>query len=271
MLTKAIVQSSTPMVLDIESADPDEILICTSISGLSRAGATLFTGEFAREGGYYQGRRAKVRTPVFNFKINPDYANDVEVSDVREMLYRQFMDPHADSDAVQVTLEDDRKPDRYFIGYTEDIEADLFEKEIRASVSMYCTDAYLRSTEEVSGSHPMGWFVSPISYEGSADTGLEMEFKILAYTNQLTIVNNGETMILDGDFNTNDVVSINTVEGSRMIQLNGDDVMVRLRAGADDWIQLKQAANALNMYGVTPGDGKAVLTSYSYRAAWWGI
>jgi hypothetical protein len=270
MLTQAIVQSSTPMVLDIESVDPDEILICTSISGLSRAGATLFTGEFARAGGYYQGRRPKARNPVMNFKLNPDYVNDIEVSDVREMLYRQFMDPHADSDAVQVTLIDDRKPDRYFIGYTEDIEADMFEKEIKASVSMFCTDPFLRSAAETTESNVGGWFTYPIAYEGSADTGLEMDFKILGSTNQLTIVNNAEEMILDGAFVAGDVVSINTSEGSRKVQLNDEDVMVRLRSGSD-WIQLKQASNTLTMYGSALGDGKVAMTSQKYRAAWWGV
>jgi hypothetical protein len=270
MLTQAIVQSSTPMVLDIESVDPDEILICTSISGLSRAGATLFTGEFARVGGYYQGRRPKARTPVMNFKLNPDYVNDIEVSDVREMLYRQFMDPHADSDAVQITLIDDRKPDRYLIAYTEDIEADMFEKEIRASVSMFSTDPFLRSVEEASVANAGGWFFAPIIYEGSADTGLEMVFKIINATTQLTIINNAEEMILDGAFAAGDIVSINTSEGERHIRLNGNDVMVRLRSGSD-WIQLKQAVNGLTVYGSALGDGKAAMTSYTYRAAWWGV
>ncbi len=269
MLTKAIVESSTPIEFNIENADPDEILILTSISGLSKAGAGLFTGEFAREGGYYQGRRAKQRNPVMNFKINPDYKNDIEVSDVREMLYRQFMDPHPDSDAVQVRLIDDRKPDRYFIGYTEDIEADMFEKEIKAQVSMLCTDPYLRSVEESSGINVKGWFVSPIIYEGSADTGLEMEFKVLEVCTRLTIKNNAQSMVIEGPLLPGDVVTVNTSEGSRYIRRNGEDVMVRLQGNS--WVALKQASNVMTIYSEVPNDGKVALTGYRYRAAWWGI
>lgn len=270
MLTKAIVESSTPIEFNVENADPDEILILTSISGLSKAGANLFTGEFAREGGYYQGRRAKARNPVMNFKLNPDYPNDIEVSDIREMLYRIFMEPHPDSDAVQVRLIDDRKPDRYFIGYCEDFDATMFEKETKAFASLITTDPYLRSVEEASGANAGGWFTSPIVYEGSADTGLEMEFKMLAMSDRLTIVNNSEVMTISGSFAPNDVISINTSEGSRHIRVNGVDEMVRLQAGSK-WIQLKQAANVLVAHGETANDGKAVMTSYKYRAAWWGV
>lgn len=57
MLNQVILQSSSPMTLDIDNADPEEILILKSISGLTPADVNLFTGEYARNGGYYQGRR----------------------------------------------------------------------------------------------------------------------------------------------------------------------------------------------------------------------
>lgn len=200
MLTRAIIQTSTPMILDIENVNPDDILILTSISGLSQAGAELFTGDFAGEGGYYQGRRAKKRTPVFNFKLNPNYKEDIEVSDIREMLYRMFMEPTATSDAVQILLEDDRKPDRYIRVYTEDTEASHFEKEMTAMVSTVCTDAYLRSAEETVGTNLLGWLSVPLTYEGSADTGLELVVKVMVHNTQIVIENNDQRMTLNGTF-----------------------------------------------------------------------
>src|SRR5690606_37209960 len=130
---------------------------------------------------------AEPLNPVFNFKINPDYANDVAVSDVREMLYRMFMEPTATSDAVQILLKDDRKPDRYFKGYTEAIESDIFVKEMTAQVSMLTTDPYLRSAVETTDSNAGGWFELPLTYEGSADTGLEMTFAILSPITSMSI------------------------------------------------------------------------------------
>lgn len=270
MLTRAIIQTSTPMTLDIEDVNPDDILILTGISGLSRAGADLFIGEFAGEGGYYQGRRSKKRTPVFNFKINPDYANDIEASDVREMLYRMFMEPSATSDAVQVLLVDDRKPDRYIRVYTEDIEASHFDKEMTAMVSTVCTDAYLRSAEETTAVNLSGWLSVPLTYEGTADTGFDIVIKIMVSNNGIVVENNGETMTLTHDFVVGDTVTIGTQQGDRYVRNNGTDIMASLAAGSK-WLKLAEASNTLRVYGDAPGDGQAVVIGYTYRAAWWGV
>jgi hypothetical protein len=257
------------MTLDIENVDPDEILILTSISGLSQAGATLFTGEFASEGGYYQGRRAKQRFPVLNFKINPDYANDVTASEIRDMLYRIFMEPSATSDMVQVGLFDDKFPELYFIGITEDIEADQFAQELKASVSMSCTDPYLRSAVETQGANSSGWLSLPVIYEGSADTGFQVLLKVLSNTSEINLENNGQVMRLLGNFLAGDFVSINTQPQQRQIQHNFVDSMAALQGS--NWLKLGEKTNLLKAYGTVAGDGKAVIIDYRYRAAWWGI
>lgn len=270
MLTQVVLQTSNPMTFNIDDVDPDEILILKSISGLTPGDVTLYTGDFARNGGYYQGRRVGKRNPVFTFKLNPDYKNDIEVSDIREMLYRQFYKPQALTDGVQVLLKDDRKPDRYFIGYAEKWDGDIFSKDTSAQISTISVDAFLQSAEETVGDNPAGWLSVPIDYEGSADTGIEMTLKVGAATNQIIIDNNGILMTLVGTFAVNDVVYVNTIEGSRAIRQNGTDIMALL-TGSSQWIQLTQAANTLRVYGTNPGDGKAAVTQYKYRAAWWGV
>lgn len=269
MLNKVIVQTSTPVEFDIKDVDPDEILILTSISGLTQAGATLYTGEFAGEGGYYQGRRAKQRFPVLNFKVNPNYKNDVDASDIRNMLYRIFMEPQATSDAVQVALLDSKFPELYFLGYTEDIDASLFDKELKASVSMSCTDPYLRSAVETSVANEAGWLTIPVIYDGSADTGFEVEMRVEFPVSELYLENNGLQMRLARNFAAGDVVSINTIQGQRHIRHNGVDVMAALQGS--NWLKLSETTNVLRAYGSAPGDGKVLATSYRYRSAWWGI
>lgn len=270
MLTEAIVQSSTPMSFKIEDLVDDEILILTSISNLTSVKVNQFMGEFAREGGYYQGRRAQPRNPVMNFKLNPNYELDIEVSDIRELLYRTFMEPQRDSDSVQVLLKDDRKPDRYFIGYTESIETDQWEKEQTAAISLMTTDAYLRSAALTEALTDVGWFSTPLVYEGSADTGLTVTIQVISATASIHLYNGIDFMIFEGPFAPGDILEVNTMQGSRAILLNGFDAMSSLTA-ASQWIQVKEQSNVLRIWGVTEGDGKAVIKSYSYRAAWWGI
>lgn len=270
MLEQVVIQSSTPTTLNVSNVDPEEILLIKSITGLSPKGLTLFTGEFARDGGYYQGRRAGKRNPVFTFKLNPNYAEDIEVSDIRELLYKMFLEPQVGSDAVQVLLVDDRKPDRYFIGYTEDIDTDMWASDNQAMVSMICTDPYLRSADPTSDSDVTGWLSVPLTYDGSAATGFVVQLKVTTANTQVTLDLNGNLMVLTGTFALNDIIDISTVEGDRYIRKNGVDIMGSLSA-ASKWLQLDAVANTLQTYSTVVADAKVRVMSYSYRSAWWGI
>lgn len=143
MLDQVVLQTANPMTLNITAADPNEILVIKSISGLTSTKVGLFTGDFSTEGSYYQGRRPEKLTPVITFKINPNYADDISVSDVRQLLYRMFYEPQPGSDGVKVILKDDKLPDLYFVGYVEDINTDQFTKSQTAQVSLVAMDSYL--------------------------------------------------------------------------------------------------------------------------------
>lgn len=272
MLTEAIIQTSTPTSLKIEGADQDDLLILESISNLSRVQNSLYLGEFAREGGYYQGRRRQQLNPVFNFRLQPDYANDVSASDIREMLYDMFLEPSRTSDMVTVHLLDDRKPTRLFTGYTETIESEIFAKELRAQVSLLTTDNYLRSVALTSVVEPSGngWFNALINYEGSAETGFATNLKVLVNTQTITIKADEETLVLDGPWLANDLLYVNTQEGFRTIKKGAVEDLGAMTA-ASRWINLKKGVNNIDIYGSALGDGKVVMMDYSYRAAWWGV
>lgn len=277
MLTQVVIQSSSPTTLNVEDIDPDEILILKNITGLSAKGLTLFTGDFARDGGYYQGRRAGKRNPVFTFKLNPNYAIDIEVSDIRELLYKMFLQPQVGSDAVQVLLKDDRKPDRYLIGYTEDIDTEMWSKEQSAMVSMICTDPYLRSAALTSFVDASGVISTPFTYDGSATTGLKFQIKVATANQNIFVKINNDIMQLQHPttYAVNDIIDVDTSVGSRSIKLTRSavttDVMAHLQTSGVPWLQLKEAANTISTYGTTAADGKTKIMSYSYRSAWWGI
>jgi len=273
MLQQVVLETTPPVTLDIESVDPSDIIVVKSISGLDPADVTLFTGEFARAGGYYQGRRPGARNPVFNLKLNPDYAADIEVSDIREMLYEWFFDPSPTSDGLKVVLKDDRKPDRYFIGYTEKLPAGIFEQSPSAQVSMICTDPWLYSNTTVVGNDAVGWTSVALPYAGSARNGLQMTLLVKTATNTITVDIDGVLMTLTKTvpFAVNDVVIINTVEGARSIRQNGSDIMASLTP-ASKWHSLRKGStNLAKVHGGVESDGKVVMTSFSYQEAWWGI
>lgn len=271
MLKQVILQSSTPMTLNIDNADPAEILILTGISGLSPADLTLFTGDFARDGGYYQGRRVTKRNPVFTFKLNEDYKNGISISDVREILYKMFLEPQAQTDGLQVTVKDDKKPDRYFICYTEKFDSALFSKDTTAQISTICVDPYLRSTQETVYSVP-GLVSTSFDYDGSADSGFETTMKVTSVTNTVVLNLNGVEMRLvnSSNFSVNDIVVINTNGGQRRITVNGVDSMGLLTA-ASKWLTITRPDNVISCSGGVVGDGKVNIIQYKYRSAWWGV
>lgn len=271
MLEQVILQSSTPMTLDIANADPNELLILESISGLTPGDVTLFTGDFAGAGSYYQGRRDNKRNPIFKLKLNPDYVGDVSVSDIREGLYRVFYEPQSLTDGLQVTLKDDRKPDRYFICYAEKWDGEVFEKSPKAGISTICTDPYLRSVDETTDSDA-GWVSTSFDYDGSADTGIEVHIKVTSLTPTVRFSVNGQFMVLSkgSNFAVNDAIVINTSDGSRKVTVNGTDRMAYL-TGASEWLQLTTEATTITADGGVVADGKAVITEYTFRSAWRGV
>jgi hypothetical protein len=271
MLQEVVLQTTPPKTFAIDAVDPDEIIIVKSISGLDPAALTLFTGDFARDGGYYQGRRSEQRNPVFNLKLNPDYAADVAVSDIREMLYGWFLEPSATSDGLQVVLKDDRRPDRYFTGYTENIPSDIFTNEPTAQISMLCVDPWIWSLAPVTETLAAGWTTRTLPYQGSKQAGFQMTLLVKTATNQVIIDLDGVKMTLNKSFAVNDVITINTSKGFRYIRQNGSDIMVTL-SSTSSWLLLRKGSpNLLKIHGGVENDGKVVMTDYIFQDAWWGI
>lgn len=271
MLTEAIIQTSTPTSLKLDGVSQDEILILESISGLSDVKVNLFTGEYASEGSYYQGRRAEPRAPIFNFRIQPNYEQNIMPNQIREMIYRMFLEPQRDSDQVQILLKDDELPDRYMIAYTETINADPFVKQMKAQVGMQTVDAYLRSAELTLETNPAGWYRKPLNYEGSADAGIVLTAEVRAETTPyVTFALDDEAMILEGPFKRGDSIIISTVKKDRYVVVNYEDRMDSLPP-TSPWLTLKTNSTVLKAYGADEHDGAVAITEYSYRAAWWGI
>ena len=110
-----------------------------------------------------------------------------------------------------MTVQDDRKPDRYFICYAEKFPAEVFSKTPTAQISTICTDSYLRSVVPVNANNPAGWVSIPFTYDGSADTGVAITLKVLTATNQVVVNIGGQLMTLQKatNFAVNDVIYIN--------------------------------------------------------------
>lgn len=288
MLTSIDVESDNSFNIPILGATPKDSILVRQITGLNPPDLNLFIGDYARDGGIYQGRRVGNRNIVMTFELNPNPALGETVPGLREKLYKAFYDPLAEADYLKMNfnLDDDRV--LYAVGYGERIETEIFSAETLMQISIICPDPYLRDNEATIHENSAGWTTVPFTYNGTASTGFEVEIKVGASTPKLILANNTVTndtdsplyprgrMILNRAFAANDIITINTVRGHRRIWLTPGAGGPTVSLFADltptsPWLELHSQNNTMMVYGNTPSNLPAVITKLTHVTSYWGI
>lgn len=276
MLTRVDVQSENPFYLNIRDARPTDSIIVEKIEGLSPPDIDLFMGDYARDGGFYSGRRVPPRTVIFTLLLNPNYRNGETADGLRRMLYRAFLDPFIDSDNPGFRLKDDELPERIFSGYTEKFEGDIFSDDTTVQITVRCPDPYLRDYEQTS--LELIGPSSPFNYSGDAETGMIVTAEIVVATDVLVLDLNERKMVLSYPFSAGDKVVVNTNRGSRSIRLTREvggvttttDILYA-RVPETPWLEIHSASNTIQAYGSSETSAVANITELKYYARYWGI
>lgn len=277
MLTRVDVQSETPFYLNVRDASPTDSIIVDSITGLDPPDLDLFLGEYARDGGFYSGRRVGPRNVVFNLVLNPNFSLGETVSGLRSMLYRAFIDPYLDDDMLQILLHDDSQPVRYVSGLAEKIETPIFAKETDVQISMMCPNPYIldyNAKSILNGSKSVEFV-----YTGTAETGFEIRMSLTSATNVLNLTMNGEsTFKLNYPFLAGDTVVANSVRGQRKIYLQRGSTTSSIYYAQDPkskWLDIHAPTNLLEVYGALDTDGNPIdvadISEINFRPTYWGV
>lgn len=278
MLTRVDVLSENSFYLELRDARPTDSITVEKIEGLDPPDIDLFMGDYARDGGYYSGRRVPPRDVTFLLGYNPNYGNGESVSGLRKMLYKAFLNPFPQSKNVNIVFHDDDAADRYLTGYASKFDGDIFSDDTTAQITLRCPNPYLiNSTEDILvASGP----TVPFAYDGSADTGFEIDLTLTTNTGYLTLDLNGKLMMLIFSFISGDKVHINTKRGERQIQLTRivggvttvTDILYVKRFGAEyAWLEIHDEANIMKAYGLSESSTVANITRIAHRAYHWGI
>lgn len=274
MLTRVNVLSENPFYLNIRDSRPSDSIIVEKIEGLNPPTIDLFMGDYARDGGYYSGRRVPPRDVTMTLLLNPNYNNNESVSGLRTMLYKAFMDPFVSGDNLVITLEDDELADRYISGFTEKFETDIFSDGTSVEVSFRCPNPYILDYSETVnvGSGP----TVPFEYNGSAETGFIIRADIVASTSTLSFDLNGKIFSLSYSFLVGDKVLIDSRRGSRKIQVTRTTGGVTTTTdilyakSSLEWLELHSKSNLLKAAGAG-GTAVANITEIRFRGSHWGI
>jgi hypothetical protein len=284
------------LALPILGVTPKDSLLIRKVTGLDAPDRDLFIGDFARDGGIYQGSRVGNRNVVMTLDLNPNPALGETVRGLRDVLYKTFMDPLIYADHVELVLHDDDGNMRNLYGYTEKLETEIFDIETMAQVSMICPDPYIRSLIETALVNTSGtWVTVPFTYGGTAETGFEVEVHQSVDITTLTLTNNYKTMTITDvtPMAAGSAVYINTNRGSRdirkatiaqanavrtanpswtinqvwaeLIRIGQALPMVAKLTATSPWLQLHSQANLM---GVNVGSGVKQLV---YRESFWGV
>jgi hypothetical protein len=279
LLTRIDVLSENAFYLPILGITPKDSLLIRKITGLNPPDINLFMGDYARDGGYYGGRRVGNRNVVVTMDLNPNPANGETVSGLREMLYKAFVDPQVDGDYIKMLLHDDDGRKRYLLGYVEKFETDIFDVETLAQISIICPDPYLRDDEETVYSNATGWTTVNFPYAGTAETGFEVWIYIntsTVSTPMIQLKNNNKTMVLNGPFYAGEIIKINTTRGARSIMKTPvgavSDVSALSSLTADSpWLELHSQANEMKVFGSAESDSVATIRQIKFVQSYWGI
>lgn len=276
MLTKVSMTGiATPREFTIGGVDPDDTIILKSISGLTPSDATLFTGDYAGNGGYYQGRRFGGRNVVFNFKLNPDYSvGGRSVSSLRQELYSMFIEPTYYQDYLQVFLYDDEEDPRTVNVYYDKYQGDIFSQDTSVQISTQCVDPYIIG-QFIQYFAPSGGVLSvPVQHNGTAPTGLQVNVVANVTTTQFSVDFWGKKMTYVGDVQAGDIFTIITEDGNQAITRYRAPNIVSVLGGltADSqWLTVNKGLGTLRAYGPAVGDGKMAITGYHFTEKWLGV
>jgi hypothetical protein len=288
------------LALPILGVTPNESLLIREVTGLNPPQIDLFIGEYARDGGFYGGRRVGQRNVVLTIDLNPNPALGESVQGLRELLYRIFIDPQVDADHIELVLHDDAGNERNLYGYTETFETELFGTDTVAQVSVVCPDPYIRDLVETMMFNAAGsWTSLPFTYGGTAETGFEVEIYMSANHPKLILDNNGKRMTITDNLLSTEVVYINTNRGQRRIWKTTQANLAQMRIAqtplstwelwnfmADlgdatsllskldvrsPWIELHSIANTMKVHGTLPTDSVAGIKRLQFRPAYWGV
>lgn len=277
MLTRVDVLSEEPFYLKIRDAKPTDSIIVEKIEGLTPPAVDLFLGEYARDGGFYNGRRVPARNPVITLTLNPNFSRGESMDGLREMVYRAFLDPLPNSDEITLLLHDDTLPLRTLSGHTEKIEGDPWSLDTTLQISMLCPNPFIQGLENiVSG---VGGPLIVLEYPGSAESGFIADITFTTSSDYLYLqVDNRPPMILKYNFQFGDKVVVNSIPGQldiRLIRRGVESAILYASTSDSRWQFLRGRTNSIRVYGQPTESGSkptvATLHSVRYRAAYWGI
>lgn len=271
--------------LPIVGATPAGPFILKGVDGLGPPEREVAISRTIREGGVRQGVRAANRQVVALVGLRPNWSTGQTSADLRDMLYGLLTTKYNLPVKMQLML--GTAVVAVAKGDVSKIEPSLFTKSTEAQITLDCDYSALLAPN-VQYQVPVKTVISgqtaiDVVNDGTAPAGFWTSFKFnstpvvpIRFTDDSASVQ--EKMVISGNWVTNDVLTIDTRDGSRGIWRSrplgsgpgyGDPVSkVGNLSGGSTWLQMHGGDNRflLNHTDITFVDD-----AFGHTPAYWGV
>lgn len=271
--------------LPIVGATPAGPFILKGVDGLGPPEREVSISRTIKEGGVRQGTRAANRQVVALVGLRPNWSTGQTSADLRDMLYGLLTTKYNLPVKMQLMLGSTVVAQAK--GDISKIEPSLFTKSTEAQITLDCDYPALLAPN-ILYQVPTKTVISgetaiDVVNDGTAPAGFWMSLKFLATpTIPLKLTddspNDIETMRINGDWKTNDVITIDTRDGSRGIwrerptgtggALGPPISKVGNLTGGSIWLQMHGGANR---FMLNHTNFSFVNDAFGHTPAYWGV
>ena len=208
-----------------------------SVTGLNPPVADIAMSQLATsDGGVFNIARGQSRNIVLT--IQP-----MGTVESKRLLLYEYMAPKS-----EITLDIETASRHVTIaGYVESMEIDYNANPQLIQVSVICPNPYFKSVTKVSTAVP-----DVVTNPSEAAQGAEFTITLTGSGTSLVLSNTttGEALTINDTFASGQIYKINTIQGQKMVKLNGNNRMAYVDLSSD-WPQLRPGDNTITISGVT--------------------
>lgn len=269
MLKQLDVTTRRGTTLTFEMMENDSGYQVRDIPGLDPVKATLVSQNFAGiDGAQFQSATRGPRNIILKLDLEPDGSTDTYTS-LRKRLHSYFMT----KSEIKMRFYETSGLYVDIIGVVEDVSAPLFaeDPEIDISIMCYLPDFLDPRIVTLPGVTVPGSTLTPITYPGTVETGIELTLNVNRTVAAFTIYNTGEDGVLQqldfsGSLVAGDVLKVSTVPRAKGIWLTRSGTVTSYlygRTPQSRWIEFDEGVNQFRVY--TPGDPIPYELKYQVR------
>ncbi|ADD81035.1 gp037 [Rhodococcus phage ReqiPoco6] len=271
---KVILAGATPITL-FDHKNPRSTPYTTrTIDGLGPTEVNVALAQNLEGGGLYIGRRPQLREITVNASLNPDYTIGQTPEKLREDIYRL------------VPVNRDRSLDFCLLlngeelaitpVYVKRVDVSPFSKDTLFQIVLASTSEYFAKRVPILNEAPDFNLLNPNFVNvGSAPSGFRVRVRFTGAATQFGFYrfNLPDRMLVTYNFQANDILEINTNQGSRGVWLTRGGVVSSLIGSLSTdstWLTMESGDNPLVTY-VGIGTPQFTWQQFEYRPKYLGV